>query len=98
MLTTFLVNELKMEIPRNPLLFAKFPNAVAGYGDDIPITKLIQDEQADYEAELVMVIGKEGKDIEEEDAMEYILGYTGSNDMSARSAPKKTPLSDFMAY
>jgi 2-keto-4-pentenoate hydratase/2-oxohepta-3-ene-1,7-dioic acid hydratase in catechol pathway len=73
-----------MEDPSNPLLFAKFPNAVAGYGEDIPICKLIQDEQADYEAELAVVIGKEGKDIKVEDAMEYVLGYTVADDISAR--------------
>ncbi|OAP55013.1 hypothetical protein AYL99_10713 [Fonsecaea erecta] len=78
------LKEMKMEIPRNPLLFAKFPNAVAGYGDDIPIPKLIQDGQADYEAELAIVIGKEGKDIRVEDAMDYVLGYTAADDMSAR--------------
>lgn len=73
-----------MEDPSNPLLFAKFPNAVAGYGEDIPICKLIQDEQADYEAELAIVIGKEGKDIPLANAMDYVLGYTVANDMSAR--------------
>lgn len=73
-----------METPKHPLLFGKFPNAVAGYGDDVPITKLIQDEQVDYEAELAVVIGKECKDVRVEDAMEYVLGYTCSNDLSAR--------------
>ena len=70
--------------PRFPALFAKFPNAVAGYGDDIEIAKLIQDEQADYEAELVVVIGKECKNVKAKDAMEYVLGYTSGNDLSAR--------------
>lgn len=73
-----------MEDPKNPLLFAKFPNAVAGYGEDIPICKLVQDEQVDYEAELTVVIGKEGKDIKIEDAMNYVLGYTVADDVSAR--------------
>ena len=78
------VQELDIKPPNYPILFAKFPNAVAGYGDDIPITKLIQDDQVDYEAELAVVIGKECKDVKVENAMEYVLGYTCSNDLSAR--------------
>lgn len=84
------VRELNMETPKYPLLFGKFPNAVAGHGDDIPITKLIQDEQVDYEAELAVVIGKECKDVQVEDAMEYVLGYTCSNDLSARFVTHST--------
>lgn len=40
---------------------------------------------SDYEAELCLVIGKTGRDIPEEEALDYVLGYTASNDVSART-------------
>lgn len=78
------VAELNIDTPKYPLMFGKFSNAIAGHGDDIPITKLIQDEQVDYEAELAVVIGKDCKDASVEDAWQYVLGYTCANDLSAR--------------
>ena len=74
-----------MPPPRFPILFPKFPNAVAGYGDDIEIPKLAQDDQADYEGELVIVIGKDAKNVAAKDAYNYIAGYTVGNDVSSRS-------------
>ena len=50
-----------------------------------------QDGTSDYEAELCLVIGKTGRDIPEEEALDYVLGYTASNDVSARSLQKTTP-------
>jgi 2-keto-4-pentenoate hydratase/2-oxohepta-3-ene-1,7-dioic acid hydratase in catechol pathway len=85
-LTDSAVKEIGIEPPKYPAMFAKFPNAVAGYGDDIEIAKLIQDNQVDYEGELVVVIGKDCKDVKYENAMDYVLGYTVGNDLSARSA------------
>jgi 2-keto-4-pentenoate hydratase/2-oxohepta-3-ene-1,7-dioic acid hydratase in catechol pathway len=71
-------------------MFAKFPNAIADYGDDIEIPKLIQDNQVDYEGELIVVIGQDCKDVKYEDAMKYVLGYTVGNDLSARLASLPT--------
>ena len=84
-----------MKAPNNPPLFAKFPNAVAGYGDDITIPKLVQDNQVDYEAELTVVIGKDCKDVKYDDAMDYILGYTVGNDLSARYMTKIVSISAY---
>ena len=42
------------------------------------------EHQPDYEVELAIVIGKPAKDVKEEDALDYVLGYTGSNDVSFR--------------
>lgn len=50
----------------------------------INIPKCAQDGSSDYEAELAFVIGKTGRDISEDDALDYVLGYTASNDVSAR--------------
>ena len=60
-----------------------FPTAVT-----IPLCA--QDETSDYEAELCLVIGKTGRDISEEKAHEHILGYTASNDISARTIQLST--------
>lgn len=51
---------------------------------DIPIPKLAQDDQLDYEGELTIVIGKTGKDIPKEQALDYVAGFVAGNDVSAR--------------
>jgi 2-keto-4-pentenoate hydratase/2-oxohepta-3-ene-1,7-dioic acid hydratase in catechol pathway len=51
----------------------------------ISIPKLAQDGSSDYEAELTIIISKTGRDISEEDAFDYVLGYTCGNDVSART-------------
>lgn len=56
---------------------------MADWGEDIPIPKIAQ-EQCDYEGELVVVIGKSGINIQEEDALDYVAAYTAGNDVSAR--------------
>ena len=73
-----------MGFPRFPIMFPKMPNSVAGYGDDVEIPKIAQDGQADYEAELTIVMGKDAKNVSQEDALDYVLGYTAGNDVSAR--------------
>jgi 2-keto-4-pentenoate hydratase/2-oxohepta-3-ene-1,7-dioic acid hydratase in catechol pathway len=76
-----------MAIPTVPVLFVKPGTAVADpYPGKIIIPKVAQDGSSDYEGELTVVIGKTGKDIKEEDAYDYILGYTSGNDVSARNA------------
>ena len=66
-----------------PEIFMKTSNALAGNHDTITI----EDEtfHYDYEGELVIIIGKSGKNISSEKAMEHILGYTIGNDVSART-------------
>lgn len=79
--------EANMAIPSVPVLFVKPATAVADpYPGKIIIPKVAQDGTSDYEGELTVVIGKTGKDIKEEDAYDYILGYTSGNDVSARKA------------
>jgi 2-keto-4-pentenoate hydratase/2-oxohepta-3-ene-1,7-dioic acid hydratase in catechol pathway len=55
------------------------------YPAAINIPKCAQDGTSDYEAELCLVIGKSGRDIPEDEALGYVLGYTASNDVSART-------------
>ena len=74
--------EQGVELPREPLLFAKWPNALVGPGDPIVIPPEV--EQCDYEAELGVVIGVRVKRVSKENALEAVRGYLCANDVSAR--------------
>lgn len=71
------------ELPQQPVVFSKPPSAVTG-----PDTYIIHNQkitqQLDYEVELAVIIGKSGKNIPKEQAMDYVYGYTVINDISAR--------------
>ena len=70
-------------IPTEPVLFSKFINTLIGQGDAIKIPKV--SKQVDYEAELVIVIGKTGKHIPNDaSAFDYVAGYTCGHDVSGR--------------
>ncbi len=75
-------SESKMELPQAPLLFAKWPNALVGNG--APIVLPHQSREADYEAELGVVIGRGGRNIGVEDALDHVAGYVCANDVSSR--------------
>ncbi|CDK24070.1 unnamed protein product [Kuraishia capsulata CBS 1993] len=79
--------ELKMEIPKYPVLFFKPTSAVVGPSDPIIVPAACQMPPAkvDYEVEMAIVIGKTGKNIPVEEAHEYIMGYTIGNDVSQRT-------------
>jgi 2-keto-4-pentenoate hydratase/2-oxohepta-3-ene-1,7-dioic acid hydratase in catechol pathway len=70
------------KVPANPMLFIKAGNTLANPGDPIRIPH--RSNCVDYECELVIVIGRTGKDIPRQQAMDHILGYTAANDVSAR--------------
>jgi 2-keto-4-pentenoate hydratase/2-oxohepta-3-ene-1,7-dioic acid hydratase in catechol pathway len=70
------------QAPKSPILFAKFPNSIAGPEDEIVIP--VGDPHVDYEAELAVVIGKKAKGVSAEKALEYVAGYMPLNDVSAR--------------
>lgn len=69
-------------IPKEPVLFSKFRSALIGPGEAIVIPPV--SDQVDYEAELVLVVGKAGRFIPEAKAMEHLAGYTIGHDVSAR--------------
>ncbi len=69
--------------PKYPLMFVKTTNSVTAHGRDILLPRQNPDE-VDYEAELAVIIGKTASYVSEMDAMEYVLGYTCANDVSAR--------------
>jgi 2-keto-4-pentenoate hydratase/2-oxohepta-3-ene-1,7-dioic acid hydratase in catechol pathway len=70
------------ELPEEPLLFAKWPNALIGPGDPIVIPPLVT--RCDYEAELGVVIGTKIKRVSRENALDAVRGYVCANDVSAR--------------
>ena len=70
-------------IPTEPVLFAKFPNTLIAHGENIVLPKVAQ--KVDYEAELVIVVGKKGRHIPNDNsAFDYVGGYTCGHDVSAR--------------
>jgi len=75
------------EVPEVPLLFLKPPSSVIGPGDKIVLPP--QSEQVEHEAELVIVIGRRGRWIPPEDALEHVIGYTIGNDVTARDLQRK---------
>ncbi|HEY7004231.1 MAG TPA: fumarylacetoacetate hydrolase family protein [Gaiellaceae bacterium] len=74
--------EQGVELPAEPLLFAKLANALCGPGDPIVLPR--QSGHVDAEAELAVVIGAEGRHVGADDALELVAGYTVANDVSAR--------------
>src|SRR5262245_10389428 len=69
-------------IPKEPILFSKYATSLIGHGQSIVLPPVSQ--EVDYEAELVIVIGKKGKNIPAASAKEYVAGYAVGHDVSAR--------------
>jgi 2-keto-4-pentenoate hydratase/2-oxohepta-3-ene-1,7-dioic acid hydratase in catechol pathway len=66
-----------------PIVFTKVPECVAGPGQDVVLPTSVS-SQIDYEAELAVIIGKGGKNISRESALQHVYGYTIVNDVTAR--------------
>src|SRR4030043_740793 len=79
--------EMKVPLPKQPLLFLKPSTSVIGPGEAIVYPEM--SKRVDYEAELAVVIQKAAKAVPEERAAEYILGYTCFNDVTARDLQSK---------
>ncbi|MBT2694343.1 fumarylacetoacetate hydrolase family protein [Bacillus sp. ISL-55] len=73
----------KDDIPEHVMVFTKAPTTVIAHGQSIQEHKELT-EQLDYEGELAVVIGKKGKAIKREEALDYVFGYTIINDVTAR--------------
>jgi 2-keto-4-pentenoate hydratase/2-oxohepta-3-ene-1,7-dioic acid hydratase in catechol pathway len=81
--------ETKQQIPGEPIVFSKFSSAIVGPG--VPILLPRASHKVDYEAELVVVIGRRGKLISTDEAPAYIAGYMIGNDVSARDWQTEKP-------
>jgi len=75
-------------VPDVPVLFSKLNNALAAHGEDIPLPHTAVGY--DYEVELAVVMGRTASNVSKEDALDYVLGYTNANDVSARDLQKRT--------
>lgn len=76
------------KLPQKPIIFSKPPTTVTATNTEIiKNTKLT--EQLDWEVELAVVIGKKGKYVAKENAMDYVFGYTVINDISARDCRRE---------
>ena len=75
--------EFHKPIPTEPNIFIKPNSCIAAHGDDVVYPRELT-KQVEYEAELVIVIGKTARYVEEADAMDYVLGFTIGNDVTAR--------------
>jgi 2-keto-4-pentenoate hydratase/2-oxohepta-3-ene-1,7-dioic acid hydratase in catechol pathway len=80
--------------PERPVIFAKTPNALNGPFDPILLPR--SSGQIDWEVELAVVIGREGKRIPRERALEYVAGYTVMNDVSGREAQFNDPAKQWL--
>jgi 2-keto-4-pentenoate hydratase/2-oxohepta-3-ene-1,7-dioic acid hydratase in catechol pathway len=69
-------------VPKEPILFSKYPSALIGHGADIVLPPV--SHEVDFEAELVVVIGKRGRPKSPQEALAHVAGYTIGNDISAR--------------
>ena len=77
--------ETGMDLPKYPVVFMKNPGAVTPHHSDIVIpASCLETPEVDFEAELGVVIGKKARNVTEGEALDYVLGYTCANDVSAR--------------
>ena len=70
--------------PMFPVVFMKMPSSVTNPGDPIELPTKLKSTKVDYECELAVVIGRQCKNVAKENALDYVLGYTCANDVSAR--------------
>ena len=75
------------KLPKAPILFMKATTSLIGPDEPIIIPKMAPTE-VDYEAELALIIGKTARHVKESEALEYVLGYTCANDVSARDCQR----------
>ncbi len=78
------LNELGKTVPSHPVLFMKSPSAVVGTDAPIILPRQLRSDKVDYEGELAVVIGRVARNVSRADALNYVLGYTCANDVSAR--------------
>jgi 2-keto-4-pentenoate hydratase/2-oxohepta-3-ene-1,7-dioic acid hydratase in catechol pathway len=76
--------ETGAKIPEFPIIFFKGINTLLNPGEPIQLPTYLKSDEVDYECELAVVIGRAAKNVKREQALDYVLGYTCCNDVSAR--------------
>jgi 2-keto-4-pentenoate hydratase/2-oxohepta-3-ene-1,7-dioic acid hydratase in catechol pathway len=87
--------ESGVPVPSEPILFSKYPTTLLGHGGEIILPEV--SHEVDYEAELVVVIGRQGRHIPRERAFEHVGGYAVGHDVSARDWQLNKPGKQWMA-
>src|SRR5699024_5361154 len=82
-------DETKAAYPEFPIIFNKFDNALTGHQSNITVPRTTK--RLDHEVELGIVMGKTGKFIDKDNALDYVFGYCTTNDISARDLQKRVP-------
>ena len=90
-----LVKEAGRKLPPFPFHFLKPGTCIADFGAPVAIPRIAQDSQADYEGELVLVIGEDCKNVDKDDALSYVAAYTSGDDVSARTWQRDAGLLTF---
>src|ERR1700674_1399133 len=85
------VQETNEKLPSVPILFNKYNNALAAHNCTIKLPPREVSYKFDYETEMLIVIGKQARDVSEADALNYVAGYCTSHDFSARDLQLETP-------
>lgn len=83
------IAEVKAPTPKAPTFFNKFDNALLGHGGTVPLP-VHAASKFDYEAELVVVVGRRMRDVETGDALAHVFGYCTGNDFTARDLQNRT--------
>ena len=81
--------ETQAPIPKYPVVFFKGINAIQNPGDPILLPRWLASHKVDFECELAVVIGRRCKNVPRSEALDYVLGYTCANDVSARDWQKE---------
>lgn len=81
--------ELGNDLPKAPILFAKFANALTGDNAEIPLPQ--ESKAVDYEAELAVIIGRKCRQVEASIALDYVFGYSCANDLTMRDIQQQEP-------
>jgi 2-keto-4-pentenoate hydratase/2-oxohepta-3-ene-1,7-dioic acid hydratase in catechol pathway len=80
--------EAQQELPAVPMFFARFRNSLIGPTSPVLLPRV--STQIDYEGELAVIIGRRCKEVSEQEALQYVVGYTIMNDVSARDVQMQT--------
>jgi 2-keto-4-pentenoate hydratase/2-oxohepta-3-ene-1,7-dioic acid hydratase in catechol pathway len=90
------VQEANMKLPGVPILFNKYNNALAAHNCTIRLPPRDVAYKFDYETELLIVIGKQARNVSEAEALNYVAGYCTAQDFSARDLQLETPSTQWM--
>lgn len=86
------IKEAGRQPPPNPFIFFKPVTCLVGHDENIVVPKIAQDDQADYEGELCLILGKDTKDVSKAEALDYVAAYCCGNDVSSRKLQRDKSL------